>query len=670
MFYNKRSTAPAPVSPTEPQVEMMAGEKIAFVRVRETDGSLSGLGPEDFLFNGRVSTLAVAFISPHLNFSTVTANLRTMAGGASVVCVSSAGELCSQRQGALYKPTGNSWSSVVVQIFSPDLVGQACVEAVALHNEDIRRGTPSMPRDDRVKRIAQSLNSIHLPFRIESVDTLALTFVDGLSACESYLMEAFYQTGKFPCLFVGGSAGGKFDFKNTYLFDGRRVLENHAVVVFIKLAEGMRYGAFKSHNFRKTGKSVVVVDADADRRLVSGVLDSENVRVVPITEALSRILGVPVAKLGEKLAGHTFGIELDGEIFVRSVANIDADNGQIAFFCDLSPGDELLLLEATDFVNQTKNDIGAFLRGKPEPVGVLLNDCILRRLNNERELAGLGSAWNVPVAGFSTFGELFGININQTLSAVAFFDARGGDFRDEFVDNFIVHYARFNEHFLRCRYNGVNVLNRLRNHLINRLVDYLRASSSLTRKIEEVVFQAGEIRQTIEEVKGVVNSQSEASDTMDAEALGNSFTALGSFISGLRDVLKIIDSIAGQTNLLALNATIEAARAGDAGKGFAVVANEVKKLANDTKSSLNRTQTSITGIEQALSSLGGTIEKARNRFASSEVRYQSAIGQIHSIVSLTGKIEQTLSALNQTVSQQVLSLGSLDEEVALLGRLK
>ena len=39
-------------------------------------------------------------------------------------------------------------------------------------------------------------------------DTLALTLVDGLSASESFLMEAVYQSGRFPCLFAGGSAGG------------------------------------------------------------------------------------------------------------------------------------------------------------------------------------------------------------------------------------------------------------------------------------------------------------------------------------------------------------------------------------------------------------------------------------------------------------------------------
>jgi methyl-accepting chemotaxis protein len=47
----------------------------------------------------------------------------------------------------------------------------------------------------------------------------------------------------------------------------------------------------------------------------------------------------------------------------------------------------------------------------------------------------------------------------------------------------------------------------------------------------------------------------------------------------IRQIINVIDEIAGQTNLLALNAAVEAARAGDAGRGFAVVASEVRSLA-------------------------------------------------------------------------------------------
>lgn len=60
---------------------------------------------------------------------------------------------------------------------------------------------------------------------------------------------------------------------------------------------------------------------------------------------------------------------------------------------------------------------------------------------------------------------------------------------------------------------------------------------------------------------------------------------LGSYLSQIGEVTRLINSIAEQTNLLALNAAIEAAGAGEAGKGFAVVAEEIRKLAEQSRNS-------------------------------------------------------------------------------------
>lgn len=96
-----------------------------------------------------------------------------------------------------------------------------------------------------------------------------MTFIDGLSASESFLMEAVHADGRFPCLFVGGSSAGKLDFKNSWLFDGRAVVDNVAVIVFVRMAADKRFGIFKTHNLRKTSKSFLVSHADLIRRTVA-----------------------------------------------------------------------------------------------------------------------------------------------------------------------------------------------------------------------------------------------------------------------------------------------------------------------------------------------------------------------------------------------------------------
>jgi len=281
-----------------------------------------------------------------------------------VIAVTTAGELCAADPGAkLYKPTGETWSSVVAQIFSADLFAAVSIHAVPLRSADIRAGERQLGRDARVEQIARALAKVEPGFRIDARDAFALTFIDGLSASENDFMEAVYRAARFPCRFVGGSAGGRFDFKSTYIFDGRQVLENHAVTAFLKLRPGKRYGAFKSQNFAKLPQSFVVVDADPDRRIVGAVLDPATQEIAPLADVLARALKVAPNQLMQRLTGHTFGVEIDGELYVRSVASIDDASGAAAFFCDVNTGDKLVLLKATDFAAQTKRDLKACLDG-------------------------------------------------------------------------------------------------------------------------------------------------------------------------------------------------------------------------------------------------------------------------------------------------------------------
>lgn len=639
------------------------------LRVKETDETLRGVERSDFEFPCGEAALVLAYVSPHVDFASVTSRLRKLTGSIPMVAVTTAGELCGSVGGPLYRPTGDHWSSITLQIFPPDLVQAVSIHTVPLHNEDIRRGAPTQSRDQRVERITRSLADVRPSFRIDARDVFALTFVDGLSASENYLMEAVYRAGRFPCLFVGGSSGGKFDFRNTYIFDGSRVQENHAVIVFVQMARGRRYGVFKSQNFKKTGKTFFVAEADPDRRVVAGVVDRATGDIVSFVSALATAFGVKPEEVQTRLAGRTFGIELDGQLFVRSVSGLDLAGGTLSFFCDVNPGDELLLLDATDFAEQTRRDLAQFLAGKPAPLGAILNDCILRRLNNDRALSSLSTLWTVPAAGFSTFGELFGINVNETLSAIVFFDTSENDFVDEFIDNFPVNYAQFVNYFTMCALKRAHMMNEFRSSIIEKLAEHLKFVGEIERAVE----RAGEMREVMEHIRGTIlgaaGTRSGGTNDGNAETLSAEFISLSRSMSGLRDILSIIDNITGQTNLLALNATIEAARAGVAGRGFAVVASEVKKLANDTKSTLAQTQEAIGGMESSLGTLGTIIEATRQRFVTEEKRYRGTIEQVEKLFDQSGVIDSTLGELAAVVASQHDEIAEIDRQMERLKRL-
>jgi hypothetical protein len=574
-----------------PPPELGASPAKRYIRVVRFDqfneGALTGV---DLQVDNAAPSLIIAFVSPHLDFKAVTQQIKSRLEPVTrFIAISTAGELStSPDQGArsLYCAANGTWSSIVLQLFSRDLISDISLHTVPLHSEDIRSNKTIRQIDERIELIEAELRKLKPAFRVRAADTLALTFVDGLSASESLLMEAVYRDGNFPCLFVGGSAGGKFDFKHTWMFDGSAIVENVAIIAFLRLARGKRFGVFKTHNFRKTQTSFLVCKSEPIRRTVTEVATTDQFSPENFVDVLTSHFHCAREMLPERLRNYAFGIEIEGEIFVRAIAGIDLTKGVITFYCDIAPGDRLYLLEANDFVAATNSDFARFLDGKPKPLGAILNDCICRRLCNGSSLDRLTTFSQLPAAGFSTFGELLGININQTLCAVVFFDVpEGSELYDPYIDDFAAHYGRFKSYFLHRRLVFVDFQMRSRQRLIEVFRSELRSYQDLANTMELLITKVSNLASTIETTQFQLRQG--AGEKIDHLALQKGllgdFEQLEAVGRSIESILKIIGSIAAQTNLLSLNATIEAARAGDAGRGFAVVAQEIRKLANETR---------------------------------------------------------------------------------------
>jgi hypothetical protein len=552
------------------------------------------------LSNDFNSKLVLGFVSPHINFENVSKKIKSLLpNDVKVVLTTTAGELCTfnleQKRDNLYNDASGVWDNIVLQVFSDEIIEQVEILTIPLHSENIT--TQTISHKQRIEKIRNEIDRQKIPFKINHENCYALTFVDGLSASESFLTEAIYESGKLPCLIIGGSAGGKFDFKETFLFNNEQKIRHSAVILLTKLKTNIKYGVFKSQSCEKTNLSFLVAQSNMLNRSVQSVLNSRGNRIVNFVDSLCFHLNCSLADLKTVLADYTFAIEVDGELYIRSISNIDIENKSISFFCDISFGDLLYLVKNKEFVSQTNIDFANFsARKKTKPIGGILNDCILRRLLNSSNLNALKTFENIPLAGFSTFGELLGLNINQTLTALFFYEVENeNDFYDEYVDNFVHKYAKFSAYFTQREIHKYQLIAKVRTAVINSLKEAFPLIKDMVEILNYVYEDTTQTNKLITEMtkKFEKFSNDILSNVETNTKLVENMSNLTKNATDTKQVLSSISSIAIQTNLLALNAAIEASRAGVFGNGFKVVADEVKKLASKTQASLTDSNHSV-----------------------------------------------------------------------------
>ena len=549
--------------------------------------SLSAAGLSD-----RAAGILLTFVPPEADFQRVSqAWQRFTSADLTVITLSSNGALsASGRQSTYCKGEGQegSW------LWLPrSLIAQHETHVVDLHLHDTQSVT------DRISAIEAELAALQLRMPLSADRTFAMIYCDGLSASEGFFMQAWYNSGRFPCLAIGGSAGGRVSFDGTWIGLGGRVLQGKAVIVFCQMAAGKSFAPFKSQNFEPLDKSWLIAEADPLKRTLTSVFNPQG-QQQPFTQALAEHLGCGEQQLSARLKGLTFAVKVGEAFFIRSVAKIEGDS--VHFFCDLEFGDRLYLMRETDFKQATQRDWQAFTRRHGKAAAILMNDCILRRAGNAEHLHDAHFFKGIPAAGFSSFGEILGVPINQTLSALVFFhhDVKA-------MSQFPVEYASYAAHYAQRALRRWEALNRVQSRVLARVVNYQQELAPIVQALpvlEAATQSQGEALTLAESsIRAISDSARESQQAQSR--LGEGLDDLEAISNGINVITHGISNIAFQTNILALNAAVEAARAGEAGRGFAVVAGEVRRLAH---SSREQAEATASNISEAV----GTISRIRD----------------------------------------------------------
>jgi hypothetical protein len=268
-------------------------------------------------------------------------------------------------------------------------------------------------KDNSVEKAASSLAAqalqhfSHPTFLLSSTGVYADGhYFDG----ETLVTVLVNQLGK-DCVFFGGMAGDDWEIKNSYVFTTEQE-SGHAIAALVFDGDRITLQGIATHGWKPLGLSRKVTKSSGNKIC--------NIDGQPAVEMYLKYLGMEKKNgdenfdLFKDLSIHFPFIarRKDGETIIKSPRFIDRDSNALVMDIEMEEGSEFyfttppdfeiseeIIAEAADMKKNMDSQPDALLifscAGRPPVLGPLTV------MENE----GLAKVWEVPMAGFYTYGE-------------------------------------------------------------------------------------------------------------------------------------------------------------------------------------------------------------------------------------------------------------------------
>lgn len=240
---------------------------------------------------------------------------------------------------------------------------------------------------------------------------VGIILMDGLSGAEERVMDNLGDLTNV--MFIGASAGDDLKFSKTWVFADGKAYTDAALLIMLK--PGVPFSFIKTQSFVAKPQKLVPTRVDEETR---EVLEFNG---MPAAKAYAEAIGVPQDELESRFMVNPIGLMINDEPFIRSPQRLNGDT--VAFYCMVSEGMELSLLESLDIISDTKAAVEKKRAEMGGLSGIINFNCILRTLELEKKniTEEYGKIFSdIPTIGFSTYGEAFIGHINQTSTMLVF----------------------------------------------------------------------------------------------------------------------------------------------------------------------------------------------------------------------------------------------------------